>query len=133
MHPCGSSPWSRPRWTPLVWIACMVFICSGSQALVPNVQKTSSVWTTLVPGGVQSTSLTPEDVRAEGLTKPCGNKTSTCADFCSLCDDFNLSRPDCYKITIVLCDGNFTNEMAALNSSNWCMWDKVKRIVPQRR
>uniref|UniRef100_A0AAY5F073 Folate receptor-like domain-containing protein n=1 Tax=Electrophorus electricus TaxID=8005 RepID=A0AAY5F073_ELEEL len=117
MHPCCASPWSRPSRTPPVWIACMVLMCGELQALVPNAPDPSLVSTTpRVPEGVQSTPLTP---------KASGN-VNACKELHSICDGLNLSRPNCYKTFIKWCDSSFSDDMKALNSSDWCMWDKVK-------
>ncbi|XP_026885816.2 LOW QUALITY PROTEIN: receptor activity-modifying protein 2 [Electrophorus electricus] len=126
MHPCCASPWSRPSRTPPVWIACMVLMCGELQALVPNAPDPSLVSTTpRVPEGVQSTPLTPKDVSGDELTNTSGN-VNACKELHSICDGLNLSRPNCYKTFIKWCDSSFSDDMKALNSSDWCMWDKVK-------
>ncbi|XP_036445288.1 receptor activity-modifying protein 2 [Colossoma macropomum] len=129
------SPCLRPVWRAPFWVTCLVLMFSGLHALIPNGQKDNLVRTTLpVLPGVQTTPLTTISGSLETSSSGgnletssfrCGN--ASCNNYCNLCVEYHLPRTKCYEALIIeLCTADFMREMSAMNSSSWCMWDKVK-------
>ncbi|XP_061837949.1 receptor activity-modifying protein 2 isoform X3 [Nerophis lumbriciformis] len=60
----------------------------------------------------------------------CGNKSRRCVDFCSICNDFyDRATMDCmYGLLHSLCLANFHKAMAALNTTDWCIWHNVSGL-----
>ncbi|XP_061761344.1 receptor activity-modifying protein 2 isoform X2 [Nerophis ophidion] len=60
----------------------------------------------------------------------CGNKSRRCVDFCSICNDYYGSATmDCmYALLHSLCLHNFNEAMAALKTTDWCIWHNVSGL-----
>ncbi|XP_053473194.1 receptor activity-modifying protein 2 isoform X2 [Ictalurus furcatus] len=99
MSPHVSSPRLRPTWSPSFWGL-------GNTPLFP---------------GVPTTPLTTTSVSTE--EKPL---SSTCEVYCSLCDEATLPRVQCYSEFLKICRLNLQNELDNVNSTDLCVWDKVK-------
>lgn len=58
-----------------------------------------------------------------------GNEASPCDVYCSLCDEATLPTVQCYSEFLKICRLNLQNELDNVNSTDLCVWDKVKRLV----
>ncbi|XP_053473186.1 receptor activity-modifying protein 2 isoform X1 [Ictalurus furcatus] len=128
MSPHVSSPRLRPTWSPSFWVACMVLMFGRLQALVPSEatppkrsEEQRGLGNTPLFPGVPTTPLTTTSVSTE--EKPL---SSTCEVYCSLCDEATLPRVQCYSEFLKICRLNLQNELDNVNSTDLCVWDKVK-------
>ncbi|XP_034528822.1 receptor activity-modifying protein 2 isoform X2 [Notolabrus celidotus] len=57
----------------------------------------------------------------------CGNNSHSCEDYCDICMAFGGSLMDCLSTLFEhLCLHNFKGAMASVNSTDWCIWGKVR-------
>ncbi|XP_062874884.1 receptor activity-modifying protein 2 [Trichomycterus rosablanca] len=103
----------------------MILTFNGLQALVPS--PGPSTWTEGHDGlndapallGTQTTPLTTKSVTAQ-------EKSDLCELYRSVCNQSQLLTAQCYQALLPYCGLNFREEMAAINNSDWCVWDTVK-------
>ncbi|XP_040918116.1 receptor activity-modifying protein 2 isoform X2 [Toxotes jaculatrix] len=56
----------------------------------------------------------------------CGNTSDRCTHICDFCYESGLTPMDCLSTLFgFLCISNFETHMGSLNSTDWCIWDKV--------
>ncbi|XP_062422074.1 receptor activity-modifying protein 2 isoform X3 [Pungitius pungitius] len=64
--------------------------------------------------------------RESTLSFACGTKYHTCEDYCDICHSHHQPPMDCLSILLKgLCIKTFDDEMALLNSTDWCTWSNV--------
>ncbi|XP_037332978.1 receptor activity-modifying protein 2 isoform X2 [Pungitius pungitius] len=78
--------------------------------------------------GYPSTDMTVANAteRESTLSFACGTKYHTCEDYCDICHSHHQPPMDCLSILLKgLCIKTFDDEMALLNSTDWCTWSNV--------
>lgn len=55
------------------------------------------------------------------------NKNSICKELCEVCDEYFPTRLICYENLLQhICLDGFSLKVEALNTSDLCVWDKIK-------
>ncbi|XP_060758069.1 receptor activity-modifying protein 2 isoform X2 [Neoarius graeffei] len=124
MSPHVSSSRLRPTWSPSFWVACMVLMFGRLQALVPS--EAIPPKRSEEQHGLGNTPLFPGVLTTPLTTTVYGNEASICEEYRTLCDVTQLPRVQCYSEFLKVCKSNFESEINNVNTSDWCMWDKVK-------
>ncbi|KAM9345979.1 receptor activity-modifying protein 2 [Symphorus nematophorus] len=104
--------------TLLIWAGCTTVVCLVNDKLA--VQPATPVY--------QTTETAVANVIGEStLPFVCGNNPHSCMPLCSLCHDYyGAPTMDCLSnLFDHLCLKKFEVEMAALNSTDWCIWGNV--------
>ncbi|XP_074552804.1 receptor activity-modifying protein 2 isoform X2 [Halichoeres trimaculatus] len=110
--------------TLLLW-GCSTVLCLVDEKLA--IQPTTTT-------GYRSTEMMAENATYGESTLPlaptkCGDKSILCGDYCDICQYFAGSIMECLSVLMThQCLDKFEKAMASLNSSDWCIWDKMTTI-----
>ncbi|XP_038134209.1 receptor activity-modifying protein 2 [Cyprinodon tularosa] len=114
----------------LVFSVCLVTLlvwgCTTGICLV-NDNVTAQPVTTATTTGYNATQRMDREVSEGGqLSFDCATKYYECDVYCSFCQD-NFGNPtmDCLSLLYEHCLIMFKNEMSSLNTTDWCVWNKV--------
>ncbi|XP_061837948.1 receptor activity-modifying protein 2 isoform X2 [Nerophis lumbriciformis] len=106
----------------LAFSAALLLMCASHAPVVCLVDEKLAVQS--------ATTVAYHSTAMMNGTLTCGNKSRRCVDFCSICNDFyDRATMDCmYGLLHSLCLANFHKAMAALNTTDWCIWHNVSGL-----
>ncbi|XP_017284931.1 receptor activity-modifying protein 2 isoform X2 [Kryptolebias marmoratus] len=79
---------------------------------------------------VQPVTITADVLGDTAVASACGNNSRNCPSFCEFCDHtFKRTSMDCLSLLVnYYCLLKFKEDMAQLNNTDWCIWDKVNSL-----
>nr|XP_057906176.1 receptor activity-modifying protein 2 isoform X2 [Doryrhamphus excisus] len=109
----------------LMWASHAPVVCLVDEKLAAQSATTVAYHLTEMMSGIANATYGDHS-----SSIACGNKSHSCPDYCSICADFyGNATMDCfYNLLHSLCLANFNKAMAALNTTDWCIWPNVSGL-----
>ncbi|KAG7504707.1 receptor activity-modifying protein 2 isoform X1 [Solea senegalensis] len=110
------------------FVAFLIWGCTAVDGLV---NEHSAVQLATTKGYYPTEMMTANTTYGESaLPFACGNNSATCMDICRICHDL-YQGPTMTCLSMLFnqaCLNNFESEMVSLNSTDWCIWSKVRGL-----